>query len=293
MKIDIVIALVCTAVSAMALAFFIVRGLLRSATGGAVRTGSSLRSLLAPLALFVERRRGHDPELNRTLERFERLVVRSNGRFLEGATAAEVFAARFVLPLLAFAVLVPLCLLLRISGGMAFIVAALFAVMLYAYPESGLKAAAEERTRRFTRDLPGSLDVMRLVAQSGGDLLSAIRAVIDVMPDGPVREELARVVGEVTIGTSLAAALNNVAMRVGTNEANAVFSTLAQSLEMGTSVAENLQGASQLIRHAARVKAQAQAQKAVVNMSFPLLLLILPGIFIVLFAPLVIQFINR
>ena len=171
--------------------------------------------------------------------------------------------------------------------------AVFFAVLMYAYPESGLKAAAEERTRRFTRDLPGALDVMRLVAQSGGDLLSAIRAVIDVMPGGPVRDELSRVVAEVTIGTSLAAALNNVAARIGTNEANAVFSTLAQSLEMGTSVAENLQGAAQLIRHAARVKAQTQAQKAVVNMSFPLLLLILPGIFIVLFAPLVIQFINR
>ena len=168
-----------------------------------------------------------------------------------------------------------------------------FAVLMYAYPESGLKAAAAERTRRFTRDLPGALDVMRLVAQSGGDLLSAIRAVIDVMPGGPVRDELSRVVAEVTIGTSLSVALNNVAARIGTNEANAVFSTLAQSLEMGTSVAENLQSAAQLIRHAARVKAQTQAQKAVVNMSFPLLLLILPGIFIVLFAPLVIQFINR
>ena len=168
-----------------------------------------------------------------------------------------------------------------------------FAVLMYSYPESGLKAAAEERTRRFTRDLPGSLDVMRLVAQSGGDLLSAIRAVIDVMDPGPVRDELSRVVAEVTIGTSLAAALNNVAARVGTNEANAVFSTLAQSLEMGTSVAENLQSAAQLIRHSARVRAQAQAQKAVVNMSFPLLLLILPGVFIVLFAPLVIQYINR
>jgi tight adherence protein C len=101
------------------------------------------------------------------------------------------------------------------------------------------------------------------------------------------------VVAEVTIGTSLSVALNNVAARIGTNEANAVFSTLAQSLEMGTSVAENLQSAAQLIRHSARVRAQAQAQKAVVNMSFPLLLLILPGIFIVLFAPLVIQYVNR
>ena len=292
MKIDIVIALVCTAVSAMALVFLFVRGVLGTA-GGVKQSGSSFRTILAPIALFIEHRRGRDQELNRTLERLEKLVVQSGGRFMEGATAGEVFAARFVLPLIAFAVVLPLGAMLRLSGGLAFMGAVFFAVLMYAYPESGLKAAAEERTRRFTRDLPGALDVMRLVAQSGGDLLSAIRTVIDVMPGGPVRDEFSRVVAEVTIGTSLATALNNVAARIGTNEANAVFSTLAQSLEMGTSVAENLQGAAQLIRHAARVKAQTQAQKAVVNMSFPLLLLILPGIFIVLFAPLVIQFINR
>ena len=292
MKIDIVIALVCAAVSAMALAFIFVRGVLGTA-GGVKQSGSSLRTVLAPIALFIEHRRSRDQELNRTLERLEKLVVQSGGRFMEGATAGEVFAARFVLPLVTFAVILLFGALLRLSGGLVLMASVFFAVLMYAYPESGLKAAAEERTRRFTRDLPGALDVMRLVAQSGGDLLSAIRTVIDVMPGGPVRDEFSRVVAEVTIGTSLATALNNVAARIGTNEANAVFSTLAQSLEMGTSVAENLQGAAQLIRHAARVKAQTQAQKAVVNMSFPLLLLILPGIFIVLFAPLVIQFINR
>ena len=292
MNIDMVIALVCTAVSAMALAFLFVKGMLGTADG-LKRSGSSLRAILVPLALFVEQRRGKDQELGRTLERLDKLVVQSGGRFMEGATAAEVFAARFVFPVFAFALILPLGAMLRLSGGVSLMAAVFFAVLLYAYPESGLKSAAEERARRFTRDLPGALDVMRLVAQSGGDLLSAIRAVIDVMPPGPVREELSRVVAEVTIGTSLAAALNNVASRVGTNEANAVFSTLAQSLEMGTSVAENLQSAAQLIRHSARVRAQAQAQKAVVNMSFPLLLLILPGIFIVLFAPLVIQFVNR
>ena len=292
MNIDIILALSCAAVSAAALAFIFTRGVL-SAAGGVSRAGTSVRSILAPFALLVARRRTFDMELNHTLERLEKLVVQSGGRFLEGATAAEVFAARFVFPLFALAVIVPVGLMLKFSGGIVLIGAAFFAVLLYAYPESGLKSAAAERTRMFTRDLPASLDVMRLVAQSGGDLLSAIRAVIEVTRKGPVRDELARVVAEVAIGTSLADALNNVAARVGTNEANAVFSTLAQSLEMGTSVADNLQSAAQLIRHAARVKAQAQAQKAVVNMSFPLLLLILPGIFIVLFAPLVIQFINR
>ena len=292
MNIDITIALSCAAISAAVLSFVAVKVML-GAADGARQAGASIRSILAPVAILVSRRRVLDPELNRTLERLEKLVVQSGGKFLEGATAAEVFAARFVFPLLAIAVIVPVGAMFKLSLGIVLVGAAFFAAMLYAYPESGLKSAAAERVRKFTHDLPGSLDVMRLVAQSGGDLLSAIRSVIEVTQKGPVRDELSRVVAEVAIGTSLAAALNNVAIRIGTNEANAVFSTLAQSLEMGTSVADNLQSAAQLIRHAARVKAQTQAQKAVVNMSFPLLLLILPGIFIVLFAPLVIQFINR
>ena len=290
--IDILLALSCAGVSAAALAFIAAKGAI-GASGG-VRSGASpLRAALAVPALLVARRRPADKELDRAVQRLERMVVQAGGRFMDGATAEEIFAARFVFPVVGIAVAVPVCLMLGLSGAVAMLAGLGLAVLLYAYPESSLKAAADERARRFTHDLPGSLDVMRIVAESGGDLLSAIRSVIDVTSQGPVREELSRAVAEVAIGTSLAQALNNIASRVGTNEANAVFSTLAQSLEMGTSVADNLRSAASLIRHSARVKAQARAQKAVVNMSFPLLLLILPGIFIVLFAPLLIQFLNR
>ena len=293
MKADLLIAFSCAAVSAAALTFLFVRALSGASRRASAGGQSALRSLLSLVGVAFERRRGTDAELDRTLTRLEKLVVQAGGKFLEGATAAEVFAARFVFPILALAVIVPLGLLLKLSGGAVFILAAFFAAMMYAYPESGLKSAAQERTRRFTRELPGSLDVMRLVSQSGGDLLSAIRSVIEVSAPGPVREELAHAIAQVAIGSSLVDALNGIAARIGTNEANAVFSTLAQSIEMGTSVSENLKAAAQLMRHAARVRAQAHAQKAVVNMSFPLLLLILPGIFIVLFAPLVIQYVNR
>ena len=53
------------------------------------------------------------------------------------------------------------------------------------------------------------------------------------------------------------------------------------------------EGHAQLMRKAARIRAQERAQKAVVAMTFPLLLLILPGVFIVLFAPLIIQYVTR
>ena len=276
MDFDLAIAFGCAAVAAATLAYTLFRSVAGVATGGGGST--SIHTLLALPASFVASRRDRDPELAKTLDRYEKLVVQSGGAFLGGATAAELFAARFVFPALAIAAVLLIGAVLRLSGGIVLLGATFFAVLMYAYPETSLKAAAEARSRRFTRDLPGALDVMRLVAQSGGDLGGAIRAVIDVSPPGPVRDELARALAEVAIGSSLA---------------KAVFSTLAQSLEMGASVADNLQGAAQLIRHAARVRAQTQAQKAVVTMTFPLLLLILPGIFIVLFAPLVIQFVNR
>ena len=195
--------------------------------------------------------------------------------------------------LIYIAVIAVLGAVLHLSSGMVFILLVFFGGLLYCWPESGLKAMAAERTARFVHELPLSLDVMRLVTQSGGDLHGAIQSVVQVTPSGPLREELSRCLGEVAIGTSLAAALNHIAERINTPQANAVFSTLAQSLEMGTSVSENVGSAAALIRHQARIAAQAKAQKAVVAMSFPLLLLILPGVFIVLFAPLIIQFMNK
>ena len=295
MDVNLKIGLVAAAVSAMLLAFAVVRMMLstRESLSSNGAFGGSLRSLLAPFAAVVLRRRGADPELDRAINRLDKLVVQAGGRFLEGATGAEIFAARFVLPVMAIIAFAALGLVLRLPGGMVMLVALVFAALLYMWPEQALTDAAKTRVARFSRDLPPSLDVMRLISQSGGDLGSAIRTVVEVSPEGPVREELARAVGEVAIGASLSAALNHVAERIDSPDANAVFSTMAQALEMGTSVSDNLGAASALIRKAQRTRAQERAQKAVVAMTFPLLLLILPGVFIVLFAPMLIQFAGK
>ena len=290
MDVDLMLAMGAGAVAAAILAYVIVRTVfrLKEDTG----SGGGVRALLAVPAVFVARRRSLDIELSRKLDQLERLRVQAGGRFLEGATAPEIFVARFVFPALAITFFTLFGLLTGLPGGVVLLVAVIFGALLYVWPESALKGAASDRSRRFTHDLPMALNVMRLVTLSGGDLYGAIRSVIAVIGPSPVREELARAVNEVAIGTSLAAALTHVGERVATAEANAVFSTLAQALEMGTSVSANLGDASELIRHGQRVKAQEKAQKAVVSMTFPLLLLILPGVFIVLFAPMIIKYMN-
>jgi len=289
------IAMLCAAAAGSVGAFALVRLLLQVSerVESDKATAGSVRALLALPGAFVLRRRENDRELSRKLTEYEGYIAQAGGKFLEGATAAEVFAARYVFPLLAVLFFVVIGTILRLSGGMVFLLAIGFGSLLFFWPETALKAMARDRAAAFVRELPLSLDVMRLVTQSGGDLQSAIESVISVSKPGPLREELVRCLGEVAIGTSLSAALTHVADRVNTPQANAVFSTLAQSLEMGTSVADNVGSAAALIRHQARISAQSKAQKAVVAMSFPLLLLILPGVFIVLFAPMIIQYLNK
>lgn len=293
--IDLVIGLGTAAAGTGTLAYVLLRAVFSGVFGGdgGQSGGSGVRALLALPATFIARRRTLDLELQRKLDQLEKLRVKAGGRFLEGASAPEIFAAKFVFPALAIAAVSVVFMLLRLPSGGGLLIALFFAVLLYVWPETGLKSAAALRSAKFVADLPMVLDVMRLVSQSGGDLYSSIQNAIAVTAKSPVKEELIRAVNEVAIGTSLAKALTNVADRVDTPDATAVFSTLAQSLEMGTSVSDNLMSASSLMRHSARVRAQARAQKAVVAMSFPLLLLILPGVFIVLFAPMIIQFMNK
>lgn len=293
MNVHYIIGLSAAGLAAAIVAYVFVRAMAALNSSGQAKASAgaaTLRQFIAPFGAMVQRRRGRDVELARKLASYEKMIDQAGGRFLDGATAGEIFAARYVLPVIAIVVIPLAGALLQLPPGFGFLGALVFAILLYLWPEQALSDAARIRTMRFSSDLPQTLDIMRLVSQSGGDLQGAIKTAVEVSPDGPVREELSRVVGEVSIGTSLVQALNNVAARIDTSDANAVFSTMAQALEMGTGVGENLGDAALLMRRAARTRAQEKAQKAVVAMTFPLLLLILPGVFIVLFAPMIIQF---
>ena len=292
MELDFILAVSFASIAAAVVAYIAVRSIFAT-RDRTEEKGAGIHALLALPASFIARRRIYDRELAKKLDELETYRIQAGGEFMEGASAAEIFVARFVFPALAVTFFTLIALMLDFPPGMSLLVTLFFVVCLYFWPESALKGMAEKRTVRFSRDLPMALDVMRLVTQAGGDLTGAIRNVIAVIGDSPVRDELVRAMREVAIGASLPTALSNVGERINTAEANAVFSTLAQSLEMGTSVSENLGSASELIRHGQRIKAQTKAQKAVVTMTFPLLLLILPGVFIVLFAPMIIQYMQN
>ncbi len=243
-----------------------------------------LKDILAPLASIVSGM--HDsPSASKELSEYRRLLISAGG--FAGLNAAEIYSLKIVMPL-AFAIFaVPACVLLKLDMGIASLCVVFFAVLLYFYPATALRQKAERRRSLFVRQLPGGLDILKIAADAGLDFQKSISYLVDIYVPGPVREEFSVFQREIKLGVPATDALVNVAHRIGAPEAATVFISLSQAVEMGTSVSEMLGDTVAEIRKKRLLSAETEAQKTVVKITFPLLFLILPGIFIVLLAPMI------
>lgn len=246
--------------------------------------GRAFRLLLNPLAAWFRRRESRSPFVRDGMREYRQCLL-SAGQFWGGLDAAEVLAARFVVPVLLAMVVLPLAEFAGLAGDLAALAALAFAVLGAMYPASALREAAARRRRLFLRQLPGGLDILKIAAESGLDFHASVNYLVQIYLPGPVREEMRLFQREFQLGTPTVEALLNVSRRIGAAEAATVFASLAQSIEMGTSISEMLAATAGEMRRKRLLSAESEAQKAVVKITFPLLLLILPGIFIVLLAP--------
>jgi tight adherence protein C len=67
---------------------------------------------------------------------------------------------------------------------------------------------------------------------------------------------------------------------------------LAQAEQIGGNLSQTLKVQSEIARDARWQKAQEMAQKAPVKLLFPMILLIFPNIFLIIFGPLVLAFVT-
>ena len=246
---------------------------------------SGLKQMLQPFALYFKRH-GSSSFVKQNVETFSRRLQQA-GEFWGGLDAYEILSAKISLGMLAFLLILFFCLSAGLMPLLTLVCSIMAGIMLYVYPSAALDSQAQERQRRFMRQLPAALDILRVAAEAGLDLFSSINYLNRIYVPGPVKEEMSLFQKDVTFGKSTAEALNAIADRIDLQEARSVFGSLAQSIEMGTSISEMLCVTSQEMRKKMSLHAQEEAQKATVKISFPLLLLILPGVFIVLLGPIV------
>jgi tight adherence protein C len=151
-------------------------------------------------------------------------------------------------------------------------------------PDSMLSRRVDERQKEILRTLSDTLDLLTISVEAGLSLNAAIAQVVQNVP-GVLSAEFARMLQEIQLGVPRADAFRNLAERTDVEELNSFALAMIQADVFGVSIASVLRTQAQQLRIKRRQRAEAKAQQTPVKIVFPLILCILPALFIVIVGP--------
>lgn len=159
------------------------------------------------------------------------------------------------------------------------------------YPQIYAKAEKQRREVKVRKDLPFFADLLALSTEAGLDFIGAIQRIVDKASDDSVlAEELGVVLRDIKLGSSRADALRGLSKRIDTQEITSFVAVLVDADSTGASIAQVLKDQSAQIRLERFVRAEKAGAKASQAMLIPVVLFILPAVFLVVFGPIAVQF---
>lgn len=152
-----------------------------------------------------------------------------------------------------------------------------------------------KRQQEIFLTLPDALDLMVVCVESGLGLDAAMRKVCDEMKDHAqvLAEEISLANFQLQMGRPKREVLHDLGVRTGVDDVKSLAAILIQADRFGSSVAQALRVQSESMRTRRRQLAEEKAAKTAVQMLFPLILFIFPGIFVVLVGPAAIQIMEN
>jgi tight adherence protein C len=158
----------------------------------------------------------------------------------------------------------------------------------YFAPDLLLYSQGQKRRDAIGKELPDTLDQMTIAVEAGLGFESAM-ARAGRTGDGFLAHELVRTMQEIQVGVPRARALRNLADRTEQADLRHFVLAVVQAESYGIPIADVLrtQAAEQRVKR--RQRAEEHAMKIPVKIIFPVLLCILPTLFIVIMGPAVIQ----
>ena len=211
----------------------------------------------------------------------------------DGPTAPAVFAAArlgtlIVVPTAVALAMVsaPLSLLLVLVPG-----AALIAWIL---PIAVLARLVRARQDRIRHGLPDALDLLVVCVEAGISLDAAILRVAKELSFtyGDLSRELLVVNRKTNAGVTREEAIRGLWSRTGVEDLRTLSTSLIQTEKWGTSITKVLRVAAVTLRRKRRQHAEKRVALAPVKMTFPLVTMILPALFIIILGPAMLQVIS-
>ena len=199
-----------------------------------------------------------------------------------GFSIDRVLAGKMVLAIAGSAIAF---LLLSQGFSLRRVVLAVAAVVLGWYlPDLLLYSRGRERQTTITLKLPDTLDQMTICVEAGLGFDAAM-ARAGRNGTGPLADELVRTLQEVHLGIGRAEALRNLADRTDVPDVRHFTNALIQAEGYGVPIAEVLKSQAAELRLKRRQRAEERAMQIPVKIVFPLVVCILPTLFIVIIGP--------
>jgi tight adherence protein C len=274
--------------------------LCRWALSGGAASSADVRTNLARPSIEAGRVVGTDPSKQKTLARLlGSLTHGAGGQFLKGLglrmTKAGVGGHWTIARMVAVKVLVALVVLL--PGLMWFVAslnvlvligACILSVLMFFYPDVRLSSMAKERMQEVENQLPDILDRLIISMDAGLGFETALAKVVQGRP-GAGYVEFRRVQQDLQLGFPRDLALSAMSQRLPIPDLRLVLDSILQSGKYGLSLSSVLRMQSEELRDRRKMRAQERAMKVPVKILLPLILCILPALFVVLVGPAVMK----
>lgn len=209
---------------------------------------------------------------------------------LEFSLMPEQFVAGQVLAaLLSFLALIIACLPLGLPGAGWCLLALGVGFVL---PVSWMRDLTARRIRHITKTLPFYLDVITLAIEAGSNMTGAFQHAVDKGPDGPMGDELRRVLRDIRAGRTRADSLRAMAERLRIPAVSNWIAAILSAEKQGSSLGPILRAQADQRRNERFMQAEAMALKAPVKMLFPLMTCIFPCTFIIVLFPIAMRILE-
>ncbi len=170
----------------------------------------------------------------------------------------------------------------------------LFLIMVPAgiyLPRAIAKVEKSNREISVRADLPFFADLLSLSTEAGLDFISAIQRIVDKAEDSVLAEELGNVLRDIKLGSSRADALKGMSYRLEIPEITSFVAVLVDADATGASISQVLRDQSVQIRLERFVRAEKAGARASQVILLPMMLFIMPAVFLVIFGPMILQFV--
>jgi tight adherence protein C len=155
-------------------------------------------------------------------------------------------------------------------------------------PNAIIDRRRTDRKEAIRAQVADSIDQLNVMVRAGLGIDASL-ARLAQQNTGALAEEFGRVIQDMRFGLSSAVAFANLAERVDVPELSGFVTALSHAERLGVPISQTLVIQSQEMRERRRQMAEEKAMKLPVKLLFPMVMFILPVLFIVLLGPAVMK----